>query len=124
MSKRGSQLKTEVRYLSGLQNGTINLEYLNKDNEINANSDARYLARLQHVGTFSDSFRAYIDYTTMSDDNYLVDIGSKQYNANDAYLYQVGELSYFGEQWQTTLKLQDFEVLGNHQPSYKTLPPT
>lgn len=122
MSKRGSQLKTEVRYLSGLQNGTINLEYLNKDNEINANSDARYLARLQHVGTFSDSFRAYIDYTTMSDDNYLVDIGSKQYNANDAYLYQVGELSYFGEQWQTTLKLQDFEVLGNHQPSYKTLP--
>lgn len=122
MSKRGSQLKTEVRYLSGLQNGSINFEYLNKDNEINANSDARYLTRFQHVGTFSDNFRAYIDYTTISDDNYLVDIGSNQYNANDAYLYQVGELAYFGEQWQTTMKLQDFEVLGDHQASYKTLP--
>lgn len=122
MSKRGTQLKTELRYLTGLQSGSLNIEYLNKDNEISANDDARYLTRLQHVGTFSDSFRAYIDYTTISDDNYLVDIGSNQYNANDAYLYQIGELSYFGEQWQTTLKLQDFEVLGNHQASYKTLP--
>ncbi|MCP4325448.1 MAG: LPS assembly protein LptD, partial [Alteromonadales bacterium] len=40
----------------------------------------------------------------------------------DAYLYQTGELAYFGEKWQTTIKLQDFEVLGEHQPSYKTLP--
>ncbi len=122
MSKRGMQLKTEFRYLSELQTGSVNLEYLNKDNEIKSNNDPRYLARFQHIGTFSDNFRAYIDYTTISDDNYLVDIGSKEYNSNDAYLYQIGELSYFGEQWQTTMKLQDFEVLGNHQASYKTLP--
>ena len=122
MSKRGTQIKTELRYLLGLQNGSINVEYLNKDNEINSADSKRYLARFQHVGTFSDNFRAYIDYTTISDENYLIDLGSKQYNSNDAYLYQVGELSYFGEQWQTTMKLQDFEVLGNHQPSYKTLP--
>ncbi len=122
MSKRGTQLKTEFRYLSGLQNGSINLEYLNKDSKIKLNDDSRYLARFQHIGTFSDDFRIYMDYTTISDDNYLVDIGSKQYNSNDAYLYQIGELSYFGEQWQATMKLQDFEVLGNHQASYKTLP--
>ena len=122
MSKRGIQLKTEFRYLAGLQNGSINLEYLDKDNEIKSNNDARYLARFQHIGTFSNNFRAYIDYTTISDDNYLIDIGSRQYNSNDAYLYQIGELSYFGELWQTTMKLQDFEVLGNHKSSYKTLP--
>jgi len=122
MSKRGTQLKTEFRYLANLQSGSINIEYLNKDKAITSNDDARYLARLKHTGTFSDNFRAYIDYTTISDDNYLVDIGSKEYNSNDAYLYQIGELSYFGENWQTTMKIQDFEVLGNHQPSYKTLP--
>ena len=122
MSKRGSQLKTEFRYLSAQQSGSIDLEYLARDNDIKSNNDARYLARFQHVGTISDNFRAYLDYTTISDDNYLVDIGSKQYNSNDAYLYQIGELSYFGEQWQTTVKLQDFEVLGNNQASYKTLP--
>lgn len=122
MSKRGTQFKTEFRYLTDLQSGNINVEYLNKDNAITSNDDPRYLARLQHIGTFSDNFRAYIDYTTISDDNYLVDIGSKEYNSNDAYLYQVGELSYFGDNWQGTMKIQDFEVLGNHQPSYKTLP--
>jgi LPS-assembly protein len=121
MSKRGLQLQTEVRYLNGLQAGQIDLEYLNNDKKLSSD-DPRYLARFQHVGTFSDDFRAFIDYTTISDDNYLVDIGSKQYNSNDAYLYQLGELSYFGKQWQTTFKLQDFEVLGDHKPSYKTLP--
>jgi len=122
MSKRGLQLQTEFRYLVGLQSGKIDLEYLGDDKEIKANDDPRYLARFQHVGTFSEGFRAYLDYTTISDDNYLVDIGSKQYNSNDAYLYQTGEIAYFSEQWQTTIKLQDFEVLGDHQSSYKTLP--
>ncbi len=122
MSKRGLQVLTEFRYLMDEQSGKIDIEYLDNDKAIKANDDPRYLARFQHVGTFSEDFRAYIDYTTISDDNYLVDIGSKQYNANDAYLYQTGELAYFGKKWQTTIKLQDFEVLGEHQPSYQTLP--
>ena len=122
MSKRGLQWQTEFRYLMGLQSGKIDIEYLDHDKAIKSNNDPRYLARFQHIGTFSEDFRAYIDYTTISDDNYLVDIGSKQYNSNDAYLYQTGELAYFGEQWQATVQVQDFEVLGDHQPSYKTLP--
>ncbi|ALO36024.1 LPS biosynthesis protein [Colwellia sp. MT41] len=122
MSKRGLQLQTEFRYMMAMQSGQIDLEYLDNDQAIKSNNDPRYLARFQHVGTFSENFRAYVDYTTISDDNYLVDIGSKQYNSNDAYLYQTGELAYFGKQWQAKLQLQDFEVLGEHQPSYKTLP--
>jgi len=122
MSKRGLQLQTELRYLINEQSGQVDVEYLNNDKEITANDDARYLARFQHVGTFSEDFRAYVDFTTISDDNYLVDIGSAQYSSNDAYLYQTAELAYFGEQWQATIQLQDFEILGDHQPSYKTLP--
>ncbi len=122
MSKRGLQLITEFRYLSNLQSGSIDLEYLHKDSELQANNDPRYLARFNHTGTLSDNFRLYIDYTTISDDNYLTDIGSQHYNSNDAYLYQVGELSYFSDNWQTTMKLQDFEVLGDHTPGYRTVP--
>lgn len=122
ISKRGLQLLTEFRYLSGEQSGEINLEYLNKDNNLKINQDPRYLARFEHVGTFSERYRAYVDYTTISDDNYLVDIDTEQYNANDAYLYQIGELAYFGETWQAKMQFQDFEVLGDHKASYKTLP--
>ena len=121
MSKRGTQLLTEFRYLSGEQSGELHVEYLTKDNDY-INDDARYLARIQHSGTFSDNFRAYVDATTLSDDSYLVDIGSNHYNSNDAYLYQISELSYFGDSWDITAKLQDFEILGNHETSYRTLP--
>lgn len=122
MSKRGLQLLTEFRYLHEQQSGIIDLEYLHKDDELVNDNDPRYLARFQHTGTFSERFRAHIDYTTISDDNYLVDIGSKHYNANDAYLYQVGELAYFADTWQITAKLQDFDILGASTASYKTLP--
>ncbi len=121
MSKRGLQLLTEFRYLSGLHQGSVNIEYLNNDQNTSTD-ESRYLARIQHTGTFSDNFRLYADYTTISDDNYLVDIGSEHYNSNDAYLYQIGELAYFAQNWQATIKLQDFEVLGNHVQSYKTVP--
>ena len=121
MSKRGVRMLTEFRYLSGLQGGQIDVEYLHSDRSTN-NDDARYLARLQHTGTFSEDFRIYVDYTTISDDNYLNDIGSKHYNSNDAYLYQIGELSYFADYWQTTMKYQDFEILGNHTSTYRTEP--
>ena len=122
MSKRGAQLQTEFRYLFGLQTGVVNIEYLDRDHKLVLNDDPRYLARFQHVGTFSDRFRAYLDYTTISDDNYLVDLESDQFNSNDAYLYQVGEISYFGDTWNAKMQLQDFEILGNYTSSYKTEP--
>jgi LPS-assembly protein len=121
MLKRGNQLITEFRYLYDEQQGQFDLEYLDQDNEQEQSSDARYLVRVQHVGNFSERFRAYIDYTAISDDNYLVDVGSKHYNDNDAYLYQTGELAYFADSWQAKVKLQDFEVLGDNQTNYKAL---
>ncbi|MBA6302469.1 LPS-assembly protein LptD [Colwellia sp. MB02u-14] len=121
MLKRGNQLITEFRYLYDEQQGQFDLEYLDQDNKQEQSSDARYLVRMQHVGTFSERFRAYIDYTAISDDNYLADIGSKHYNDNDAYLYQTGELAYFADSWQAKVKLQDFEVLGDNQTNYKAL---
>ena len=35
---------------------------------------------------------------------------------------KLGELSYFGDNWRTTIQIQDFEVLGSHTQSYKTEP--
>lgn len=122
LSKRGLQLLGEYRYLTGFQHGSVNIEYLNSDSELKSNNDPRYLARFQHVGTFSERYRGYVDYTTISDDNYLVDLKSEQYNSNDAYLYQIGELAYFDDFWHAKVQLQDFEVLGDHKVGYKTVP--
>ncbi|WNC69319.1 LPS assembly protein LptD [Thalassotalea nanhaiensis] len=122
MSKRGTQLNTEFRYLSGQQFGQIDVEYLEKDEELINNDDSRYLARFQHAGTFSDNYRVFVDYSDISDDNYLVDIGSKHFSKSEAYLWRIGELSYFSNNWHSTVKVQDFKVLGDNNPSYRTLP--
>ncbi|WP_371376251.1 LPS-assembly protein LptD [Thalassotalea aquiviva] len=122
MSKRGTQLQTELRYLTGQQYGQLNVEYLEQDDELVNNDEPRYLSRFQHMGTISDNFRVFIDFSDVSDDNYLVDIGSDQFNKSDAYLWRIGELSYFSDYWHSTIKIQDFSVLGNRANSYKTLP--
>ncbi|QBY04872.1 LPS assembly protein LptD [Thalassotalea sp. HSM 43] len=122
MSKRGTQLNSEFRYLFSGQFGQLNLEYLDEDDELINNDDARYLHRYQHFGTFAENYRVHIDYSDISDDNYLVDIGSSHFSKSDAYLWRIGELSYFSDFWHTTVKLQDFEVLGDNNESYQTLP--
>ncbi|TRX54032.1 LPS assembly protein LptD [Thalassomonas sp. M1454] len=122
MSERGDQLNSEFRYLTGEQFGQINFEYLDKDEKLINNEDSRYLARYQHIGSFADNYRVYVDYSDMSDDNYLVDIGSDQFSSSDAYLWRIGELSYFGKNWHSTVKVQDFKVLGDSNESYETLP--
>lgn len=121
MTKRGTQLLTELRYLKGQQSGEIHIEYLDHDRK-HTDDDKRYLLRFQHEGSFSDNFRAYIDTTTMSDDAYLTDINSKHYNDNDAYLYQTGEIAYFSDYWNLTTRIQNFEIIGDHTDSYKTVP--
>lgn len=121
LSKRGLQIQTEFRYLTGQQQGELNVEYLNNDKDSDSD-DARYLLRLEHAGNFSDNFRAHIDATTVSDDSYLTDIGSEHYNSNDTYLTQLGELSYYNNGWSVVGKLQDFEIIGDHDESYQTLP--
>ncbi len=121
MSKRGLRLITEFRYLLEQHVGQVDLEYLNEDKKY-LNDDPRYLARWQHTGNFGENYRAYVDVTTISDDNYLVDIGSKQYSDNDPYMYQIGELAYFSDNWSMGIRAQDFQVLGNYEPNYKLLP--
>ncbi|WP_394175517.1 LPS assembly protein LptD [Thalassotalea litorea] len=121
MSKRGTQLKSQFRYLFGEQFGKIDFEYLGEDNELSSKEE-RYLGRYQHMGTFADNFRVFIDYSDISDDNYLVDLESDQFSSTDAYLWRIGELSYFAENWQSSVKVQGLKVLGNREDSYQTLP--
>ncbi|WP_371188220.1 LPS assembly protein LptD [Thalassotalea maritima] len=122
MSKRGLQLNSEFRYLIDGQFGQLNIEYLDKDKEFFNPDASRYLHRFQHFGTLADNYRVYVDYSTISDDDYLVDIGSNQFSKTEAYLWRIGEVSYFDDFWHSTLKVQDFKVLGTNNESYKTVP--
>ena len=121
MSKKGVQLINEFRYLTENSNGLLGLEFLQKDDS-EPQLKERFLFHWQQQSYFGDKWRANIDITNVSDDNYLTDLGSDYATRTDTQLYRTGSLSYLGERWRTDIKVQNFEVLGNHSDSYAAWP--
>lgn len=122
MSKRGTQLKSQFRYLTEQHQGLMQLEYLRNDNDKPSGFGERYLGHLSHRSDFSSNWRGYIDFTDVSDSAYLTELGSDYNNQSDTQLYREASLSYFGEQIHSHLKVQGFEILGNYNKAYQALP--
>ncbi|SNY60195.1 LPS-assembly protein [Arsukibacterium tuosuense] len=122
MSKRGTQLKSEFRYLTTTHQGIMQLEYLNADNDKPEDFGSRYLSHLSHRSDFTANWRGYIDFTDISDDAYLTELGSDYTNQSDTQLYREATLAYYGDNIDSTIRLQGFEILGNFSDAYKTLP--
>ena len=122
MSSRGLFLKTDFRYLAGeSQKGKIDLEYLSKDHLI-AGSPDRYLYHFEHQGAIDENWRVLANYTHVSDSNYFNDLPSDVFRATDNQLSRIGELSYFQQNWDASIRVQDIEVLGGHEEPYQIMP--
>ncbi|MBP8228161.1 MAG: LPS assembly protein LptD, partial [Pararheinheimera sp.] len=122
MSKRGAQLNTEFRYLTEAHAGQLQVEVLPDDNDKPADFGSRYLTHFSHTGDLSDRWRASVDFTDVSDDAYLSELGSDYSNQSDTQLYRQASLNYFGDYLNSEIRLQGFEILGNYSPSYAALP--
>jgi LPS-assembly protein len=121
MSDRGLQLKTEARYLTKEHAGLLNVEYLANDQALDSDTE-RYFYRFVHSGNFAKNWQVNADINGLSDDNYIVDLGSDYYSRADTHLYKTLGVSYFSEELDITAQFRDFEVLGDHPDSYRALP--
>ena len=121
MSNRGIQVKTEFRYLTEGHQGQVNLEFLPSDRDTTSGDD-RYFYRYTHSGKVSDNWYISADINGLSDDNYIVDLGSDYYSRADTHLYQTIGLNYFSEQLDFSVNFRDFEVIGDHPSTYRALP--
>ncbi|MFT5163562.1 MAG: LPS-assembly protein, partial [Alteromonadaceae bacterium] len=121
MTKRGIQLQSEFRYLAQNNEGLVDLELLPQDNE-RKDLNTRHLVHWQHRSDYDDTLRAFVNFTDVSDDAYLNDLGSKHQDRTDANLNQHFELSYYSHNIDSVLRIQDFKVLGPHPSSYRALP--
>lgn len=121
MSNIGVQLKTEMRYLTASHRGEMALEYLDKD-DTEEQLGSRYLFNWQQRSEISNNWRGIIDITNISDDNYLTDLGSDYANKTDTQLNRMLHLTRIGDTWQTDIRVQNFQVLGDHQKSYSAYP--
>ena len=121
MSRKGLQLQTEFRYLTPEHQGLVAVEYLNQDDS-EPELNERFLFHWQQKSYIGEDWRASIDITNVSDDNYLTDLNSAYASKTDTQLYRTGSLTHMGEMWRTDIKVQNFEVLGDHLESYTALP--
>lgn len=121
MTKRGTQLQTEFRYMTRDSAGQINVEYLPEDQDLRNQID-RYFYRYVHQGQLSEDWLLNVDLNGISDDNYIVDLGSDYYNRADTHLYRTLGLNYFSEHLDFNVHVRDFVIIGDHPGSYRALP--
>jgi LPS-assembly protein len=133
MTKRGTQLKNQFRYLTSKSSGELKLEYLPDDKIF---GDTREGVSLQHTQTFfstgqpgttigGTSLTANIDYNRVSDDKYFVDLASSVKQITIGNLPQDAYLTYNGlaggAPYSAQARVQRFQTL--QDPLVPIVPP-
>jgi LPS-assembly protein len=116
LSKRGTQLNTEFRYLDAAYRGQVRGELLQNDK--NRDGDDRYGISLVHTQAFANGLSGAINYNRVSDDNYFTDLSSRVANTAQTQLLQQGMLGYGSGWWNVTANAQSYQTL---QPDPKNL---
>lgn len=123
ISRRGTQARSEFRYLTGGSYGELNLEYLPDDTLF---GDDRQLAALRHTTTFSPAWRGDIDASYVSDGEYFQDLENSLSLASITHLERRADLSYTGDDAMFLGRLQGFQTVDETIPAtsrpYQRLP--
>ena len=109
MSKRGTQMQGEFRYLTENFSGQDNLEYLPSDDE--ENGENRYYYKVAHRHNFGGGFTGRLNYERVSDDDYFSDMTTSIISTSRVNLPQEGELNYGDGVWNMRAFVQRFQTL-------------
>jgi len=108
LTKRGSMLTTEYRYLTRSSTGNLDFEYLNNDKLYN---DRRYLLHFTNQTKISSNLNLNLLANEASDADYLSDLGSNINVANITHLEKNAKLSYVNGPWNAGLNAQTFQTI-------------
>jgi LPS-assembly protein len=108
LSKRGVQLRSELRYLTQRSTGNLDLEYLPNDDET---GEDRRLASLEHATRFTDNTRLTANISGTSDGDYFQDLGKSLSAASITHLERRVDLDWHNDAWRLLGRLQSFQTL-------------
>ena len=106
----------------------VNGQFIGTDDkyrdEINPEDDARWLVGVQQRGQFGPSWRTTIDYSKVSDPDYVRDLDNSTLSSQrQTALMQLGQLDYLGSDWLVSIQAQQFQSLADDiRNNYKKLP--
>lgn len=120
MVERGVQLNSETRYLTTFGKGSFLLEYL-PDDSLHPEYDKRWGFNWNHSG-IQGHWKYEADYSKVSDINYFADLDSRVGQREDNTLLQTGSVSYRDTNWNSTVRIRDFQALSEGTSVYRLLP--
>ena len=108
MSRRGAMLRNEFRYLGESYNGDLEVEYLPNDNVFGDNRSAlRYI----HAQTISPRVTASLDIQSVSDKDYLADLGETTEVTSSTHVPSSATLNYGGRNIQAGVLVKSYQTL-------------
>ncbi|MEO0575841.1 MAG: LPS assembly protein LptD [Pseudomonadota bacterium] len=123
LSRRGIQLDTRVRYLTGNSRGEAQIAHLPSDDLVGLN---RTLLRWSNTTDFAGRWRAFADVTDVSDSQYLEDLGGSLSSASATHLNRTLGVGYFGRHWRVDARVTNYqtidEVISTTEVPYRILP--
>ena len=103
-------------------------QYIDSDDkyrdEINPEDGTRWLVGVQQRGQFGPSWRTTIDYSKVSDPDYVRDLDNSTLSSQrQTALMQLGQIDYLGADWLVSIQAQQFQSLADDiRNNYKKLP--
>jgi LPS-assembly protein len=110
MSDRGTQLRSDFRYLLPNSRGEFGFEYLPEDDETQT---TRRYANLQHESLFGlrDQFEVVSGFQEVSDDSYFEDLGTSLAVTSQTHLNRFLDLTLFAPNWSLLTRFQNYQTI-------------
>lgn len=119
LSKRGTQLQGQLRYLEENYAGVADLQLLPGDNQTGEN---RYYANLKHQHTLGNGWSTGYNYEKASDNQYFSDLSTRIITTSRVLLPQQVYVNYGNANWQFNALAQKFQTLDGVSFPYQRLP--
>jgi len=123
ISKRGTMLLTNYRYLNESSKANLKLDYLNKDKELDTE---RYSLHFNSLSKLSNNLNLTLLANDISDVEYLKDFSNNLNIANTTHLEKNAKLRYANGPWTAGIMAQSYKTIDdtiaiNNRP-YERLP--
>lgn len=110
MTKKGTQIQGELRYLNDLGIWILDTEYLYDDEQTRELRD-RQFTRIRHQGSFGQNWSTALDASAVSDKTYFEDLGDSLSIASITHLERRADLLYETDDYQFLARLQSFQTV-------------
>lgn len=108
ISKRGTQMNNEFRYLGASYSGEVHYDVLTYDRLL---GEQRHRDALRHVQSLGGGFGASLDLNRVSDDAYFRDLSTQVSGTSQTNLLREGVLSYSAGWWNASARVQRYQTL-------------